>query len=406
MWLLDDDLGQCVQDVVTQGFNAFSSDAEINVVLQPNVDDAVRTALAGGSGPDIVPAGGPAFMLEYAKAGLLHPLDEYATELGWNALFVPWALELGKTDGTLYSLPDSLETLVMWYNETLFEEHGWEVPHTMDELFALAQTIQDAGIVPFANAYGDFPPGHELYVAAFLNHYAGPDKVYEALTGQRPWTDPAFVEAISKLNDMVQKGWVDSSRDLFFTDSFDTVNAMLGNGEAAMSLDGSWADQTQYFGEAAGNTNDFDWFPIPTVDGNEMYVTGIGATWGINANSPHPDAAAEFLTWMFSPEAQATRFLTCNFAVAPVNISADALSGADARSARIYAAYAAAAADGRYGYTTYTFWPPDTETYLYEEIQKVYLGQVTPEQYMQGMQDHFAQELADGVVPPIPPRVS
>jgi raffinose/stachyose/melibiose transport system substrate-binding protein len=404
VWLYDDELSQCVRDVWTTGFNTAERNVEVNVVLQPNVDDAVRTALAAGSGPDIVPAGGPAYVLEYAGADLLLPLDDYATQNGWDQIFVPWALGLGQVDGHLYSLPDSLETLVIWYNKTLFEQNGWQVPQTMDELFTLAQTIQDAGVVPFANAYGDFPPGHELFVAAFLNHYAGPDKVHQALTGQIPWTDPAFVEAITKLNDMVQQGWVDGSVDLMFTDSFDTVNAMLGSGEGAMMLDGSWADLSDYFGEAAGNDNDYDWFPIPTTTGDEMYVTGIGAVWGINKNSDNPDAAAEFLTWMFSPEAQAARYLQCSYAVAPVQISAEALEGADPRNARIYAAYGQAAADGRYGYTTYTFWPPDTEAYLSEEIQKVYLGTVTPEGYMQGMEDRFGPELEANAVPPIPPR--
>jgi raffinose/stachyose/melibiose transport system substrate-binding protein len=404
MWLLDDELGQCVLEVVTEGFNSTSQTAQIKVVLQPNVDDAVRTALAAGSGPDIVPAGGPAFIQEYAKANLLHPLNDYAAQFGWDELFVPWALELGKIDDTLYSLPDSLETMVIWYNKTLFEEKGWQVPKTMDELFTLAQTIDDAGIIPFGNAFGDFPPAHEWFVMVFLNNYAGADKVYEALTGQRAWTDPAFVEAITKLNEMVQNGWVDGSTDLFFTDSFDTVGAMVGAGEAAMTLDGSWADMSTYFGPEAGNENDFDWFPIPTASGEESYVTGIGASWGINANSKHPEAAAEFLTWMFSPAAQNERFNKCGYALAPVHISAEALTQADPRTARIYTSYAEAASAGRYGYTTYTFWPPDTEVYLYEEIQRVYLGELTPEEYMQGMQEHFAKELAEGAVPPIPPR--
>ena len=42
-----------------------------------------------------------------------------------------------------------------------------------------------------------------------------------------------------------------------------------------------------------------------------------------------------------------------------------------------------------YGYTTWTFWPPKSETYLIEEIEKVWAGDMTVEEYLQGLQDIF-----------------
>ena len=34
-----------------------------------------------------------------------------------------------------------------------------------------------------------------------------PDNVYLALTGQKPWTNPEFVDAIELLNTMQENGW-------------------------------------------------------------------------------------------------------------------------------------------------------------------------------------------------------
>ena len=34
------------------------------------------------------------------------PLDEFADQANWKDLFLPWALNLGKVDGKLYSVPD------------------------------------------------------------------------------------------------------------------------------------------------------------------------------------------------------------------------------------------------------------------------------------------------------------
>ena len=63
-----------------------------------------------------------------------------------------------------------------------------------------------------------------------------------------------------------------------------------------------------------------------------------------------------------------------------------------------------AAAAGDIGYTTWTFWPPQSDVYIYEEIEKVWAGTMTTEQYLEGLNDLFQKELADGSVPPIPER--
>lgn len=404
VWLNDDELGQCVKDTVTAGFNAFSQTAEVNVELQPNVNDTLRTALAGGAGPDIIPVDSPAYGQELGKAGLLVPLDDYVTQYNWDQRFVPWALELGNVDGSLYILPDSLETLVIWYNKTVFEENGWQVPQTMDELVALSKTINDAGLIPFSNGFGECLDCMGSLPGAFINHYAGPEKMYEALTGQIPWTDPVFVEAITLLNEMVQNGWFNGGTDRLFTDSFNTAHEMLGSGEAVMYLDGSWFNASDYFGSEAGNTNDYEWFPIPTQDGEEMYMTGVGAAWGINVTSEHPNEAAEYLDWAFSPDAQAERFNNCNFALAPILISSDVFAKADPRTARIYTAYGEAAAKGNYGYANWAFFPAVMGTAFNEDIQKVFLGSMTPEEYVGHMQDLFTEADAEGSLPPLPAR--
>ena len=118
----------CTIENVIDPFNEQSDTAEVTATLQANSWDATRTALAGGAGPDIVTTPGPSFVFELAKAGELLPLDDYVTQLGWDKSFVPWALDLGKVNGKLYSNPDEIETLVLYYNTALFEKKGWKLP--------------------------------------------------------------------------------------------------------------------------------------------------------------------------------------------------------------------------------------------------------------------------------------
>ncbi len=406
MWAEDNEWGECTSSWYTDNYPG--EEIEIQVVLLPQFVDATRTALQGGAGPDIVQTHGPSFMLELAEAGLLVPLDEYAEKYAWADRFAPWALNLGTYEGQLYGLSDELESMVMWYNATLFEQKGWQIPTTMDELFELAQTIEDAGIVPFGPAFAsECPPCLEWYVGVFLNHYAGPDLVYEALTGQRPWTDPAFVEAITKLNEMMQNDWLMGGKDYFFSDTSETAHAMFGAGEIAINFEGTWmqGSMSDFFGPEAGNENDWDWFPIPTTFSEDpFYLIGVGSSWSLNAATENRDAAAEVLDYVFSPATQAGVFEACGKSPAPMAFEADMFANTDPRMARFYESFGQASEAGNVGYTTWSFWPAKTNVYLYEGIALVYDGQLSVEDYLAEMDRIFQGEFAEGAIPPIPAR--
>lgn len=396
----------CVLETVINPFNAANDKIFVDAVAQPNAWDATRTAIAGGGGPDVVNTPGPSFVFELAKAGQLLPLEDFVDTQGWNELFVPWALNLGKVDGKLYSLPDEMESLVLYYNKTLFEEHGWQPPKTTEELMALAQTIADADIIPFSHANAEWRPSNEWFMGEFLNHVAGPQKVYEALTGQRSWDDPDFLAAVNLLNEMQQKGWFMGGLDIYYTATSDERHTALGSGEAAMNIEGTWflGDIDLFFGEAAGNSNEWDWVPVPSSSGEAIYDIGIGGTWSINKNSAHPEAVAEFFSHYFSPETQGKLLSNCGRAPAPVRLQADALTELDPRAAKMFEGLSASSDAGNYGYTTWTFWPPKSDVYIYEEVEKVWSGDITPEDYLAGLQALFTEELAAGDIPPIPER--
>ena len=396
----------CWNDNVVVPFNEQSQTVTLDAVAQSDMWQTTRTALAGGAGPDVIQTPGPSFVYELVQAGQLMPLDDFSATFGWKNSFVDWALSLGSAEGKLYSLPTELETLVLYYNKTLFEQNGWTPPTTIDELWALSQKIQDAGIIPFAHMNAEWRAANEWHVGEFLNHVAGPQKVYDALTGKIQWTDPDFVKAIDLLNDAQQKKWFMGGLDLYYTTTFDDARNALGKGEAAMNIEGTWVASdlnTTYFSAENGG-NEWDWVPVPSTSGKAIFDIGIGSTFSINAKTQHPEAAAEFLTFYFSPEVQTRLLVQCGYAPAPVHLQADAMTGVDPRIARIFEEFAKASDAGDYGYTTWTFWPPKSDVYIYEEIEKVWSGEITSKEYLQGLQDQFSQELAAGEIPPIPKR--
>ena len=82
--------------------------------------------------PDVVSIWGqPSFLDEVLEAGVLAELNEadYA-DYG----FVSGSLDGFKKDGKLYGLPRNTDVAGFYYNQKMFEDNGWKVPTTYDEL--------------------------------------------------------------------------------------------------------------------------------------------------------------------------------------------------------------------------------------------------------------------------------
>lgn len=55
-------------------------------------------------------------------------------------------------DGGMYLVPSGYTVAGIYYNKTIMQENGWQVPGSFEELMALVPQIQAAGYQPFANA--------------------------------------------------------------------------------------------------------------------------------------------------------------------------------------------------------------------------------------------------------------
>jgi raffinose/stachyose/melibiose transport system substrate-binding protein len=387
---------------------AFRGSAEVRLTVKPTeaLSQLTQTALAAGTGPDLVLTAGPAQVAAYAAAGYLLPLEPYSQRYGWEAVLAPWALAASRVDGKLMSLPADYETMIMIYNPATLDEHGWTVPTNRTEFEAICTEAKAKGLMPVAAGSADWQPASEWWVTFALNHHAGPEAVYSALQGQTPWTDPIFVDTIDLLKGYYQQGWWGGSIDAYFTNTFPNLYTALAAGEAVFMITGSWATSeiSPYFGAAAGNDATWDWAPLVSLrDGvpAEVWDLGIGSTISINAKTENPEAAAEYLNFLETdPKRQARGIAEAAMQPAPVQLSeADFPAEVDERLVRLYTRLSTAAT---IGYTTWTFWPQQTDTDLYTNFDKVITGQLSTRDYLAGLDEVFRKELAAGKVPPAP----
>jgi raffinose/stachyose/melibiose transport system substrate-binding protein len=388
--------------------DAYPGPVRVDLTVKPSasIDQLTQTALAAGTGPDLVLTAGPAQVAAYAGADYLLPLESSARRYGWDKILAPWALAASLVNGALVALPASYETMIMLYNPATLHAHGWTVPRDRGAFEAICSEAKAKGLIPVAAGNADWRPASEWWVTMALNHYAGPDAVHQALQGRMPWSDPLFVDAITLLSRYYQAGWWGGGVDDYFTNSFPTMYAALAAGDAVFMITGSWAlsEILPYFGAPAGNDATWDWAPLfPLRDGVPALVwdLGIGETLSINARSHLAEAAAEYLNFLVSePHRQAEGVADVGFQPAPVHLStADFPPSVDERQSRLYSELSNAAT---IGYTTWTFFPQQTDTHSYTYFDKVFTGQLSAADYCAGLDKVFRKELKLGKVPTAP----
>ena len=116
-----------------------------------NYNTILSTALAGGTGPDVMMVRAYGGLENVAIVGYLEPLSTETVPALADFSAPALASESGRTDGTIYAVPFASQTQLVIYNKALFDANGVAEPQTWDELVAASQKLKDAGVIPFAN---------------------------------------------------------------------------------------------------------------------------------------------------------------------------------------------------------------------------------------------------------------
>ncbi|AQW56200.1 ABC transporter substrate-binding protein [Streptomyces violaceusniger] len=371
------------------------------------IDRLIQTALAAGSGPSVIATPGPSsFVSSYWSAGYLADLGPYMRHYGWTDKFAPWALSASQVDGKLVTLPASYETMVFYWNPATLHKLGLAPPKTLEEFENFCSEAKGKGHVPLSAGNADYKGANEWFVGLGLNHGAGPEAVHSALRGETKWTDPVFVDAIDRLASYFKKGWFGGGVDLYFTNNFPTIYQHLASGKAAGMLSGTWdfSNLGSYFGKAAGNDATWDWTTVPSLGKSvpqTVWDLAIGQSIGINTNFRDTAAAADYLNFLTTDlKTIIAGVERMNFEPPPIHISAtDFSTKADPRIVRLYSQLSAAKS---IGYTTWTFFPQQTETYMIDYFENVITGRLSAKAYCEGIESRFSRERAEGRVPAAP----
>lgn len=311
----------------------------------------------------------------YAKQGLLTDMTDVAKERGWDKILSPSIQTTCRYDengimgsGPLYGVTDYGEFVMVYYNKDMFKEYGVEVPTTLDEFNAVAETFLENDITPIALGTLDkWPVTQNFYELALYKADRKFIDDFELLKGDVDFHGPEFTYAAEEFLRQVEKGYYGASASGV---SYDDANAAFVQGKFPMTLTGSWR-----FGTMLSSIEDFEW-GIFVMPGKTLNTGSGGNLWIVPQNAENKDLAFDFIDLTLQPKAQT---IMANEGGIPVN--ADLSKITDPHVKELNAAFNTIVQND--GLAFYPDWPaPGYMDTLGGGLQDLMNGAKTPSEFL------------------------
>ncbi|CAN7756383.1 extracellular solute-binding protein [Paenibacillus sp. LjRoot153] len=254
----------------------------------------LKTQAASKEVPDITVVNPAAQMQPFVDAGLFAPLNDMVEQNGLKATFQEGILNWYTFKNNIYALPDGNNIAVVYYNKDLFKQAGVEVPKTFEEMVEAVKTLKGKGIQPMAIGEKDSWTGSFLFMNVLLRTNGGPGFLQAVVDGKKTFNDPAFTDAVSSFQDLIQAGAFQEGATSF---DYNAGENLFKTGKAAMYFMGSWATGGIETSSVNGKVGVFQ-FPTVKGKGNpDEFMLAPGSAFAISANSKHLKETKDFLNY-------------------------------------------------------------------------------------------------------------
>lgn len=274
------DIPQAFQEQIDR-FNQTSQKAEVEIITYAGAEayeTAIMGQVAGKTAPDIILLDGGKKIQEYAKQGVITPLDDYLGDIKGN--FETGLIEACMYDGKLYGITKDYNTTVLFYQKDMLEDAGLTIPETLEEFKTDVVALTTDSVAGF----GCDPKLNYLYpfAVAMGADFVGTDGTIDGakLTSQE------HKEMLQMFKDMFDNGQATSP----YIANAGWDGELFGNQKVAFLYAGSWVtgviEDTSKAGVAA--------LPKGNTSASMLYTTG----WCITQQCENKEAAAELIRFL------------------------------------------------------------------------------------------------------------
>ncbi|MBC7518570.1 MAG: extracellular solute-binding protein [Microbacteriaceae bacterium] len=222
--------------------------------------------------------------------------------------FIPTVIAALKIEGKSYQVPTSLNYVNgVFYNKEIFAKVGVEVPKTWGSFKTVLAKIKAAKIIPISAGGKDNWPVGLIAIGAAQSLY--PTLAEQQALDKGLWAntvklnDEKNVQVVDRVNTIYQ--YIDPS---FAGVDYSTAQGQFASGQAAMTVDGTWA-ASQFL--ATNPALKMGFFPLPVSDTAADNRLGgkIDFTFVVPSATKHKAAAIKWLDF-FSQKSNYAAFAT------------------------------------------------------------------------------------------------
>ncbi|MCM2996720.1 ABC transporter substrate-binding protein [Paenibacillus rhizosphaerae] len=266
----------------------------------------INVRVDGGNAPDIADFPQPGLLASIAKTGkvvdLTKVLDQEKLKKNYNQSWLDMGTMDGKDGKIMAGIwnRSNVKSLV-WYPKKQFEEAGYKVPETWDEMMALTEQIAKDGdpawTIGIESGAATGWPGTD-WIENIMLRTTTPENYDKWVKGELPFTSPEVKNAFELMSKIwMNKDYVYGGTKSIVTTAFgDAPKPMFENPPKAwFNLTGNFI--TSFFPETAKVDQDYDWFYLPPIDskyGKPVLVAGD--IYAMFNDRPEVRAVMEFFT--------------------------------------------------------------------------------------------------------------
>jgi len=280
---------------VEEKFNSSHDDIQLKISSPNDAMTVLKTRFIREDNPDIIGIGGDFNYSIFVDSEMLMDISDFDglsdvkktyLEIGENLKFVP-------TEG-VYGLPYMSNAAGILYNKDLFEEHGWKIPGTWNELISLCEDIKKAGVLPFYMGYKDTWTCLSPWNSA-ASSLTDADVCKEANKGNTTFSKE-YVTVAEQMKTLLKYGPDDP-----FAYSYNDACTAFARGESAMFMIGNYAVPQIKSVNPDINVDSFVYPAADTEDGN-LLTSGIDLQFCVMKDCENKEEVYEVLRFLMEDE--------------------------------------------------------------------------------------------------------
>lgn len=291
-----------------EAIKAFEETSGIDIQYEGSkeFEATISIRVDGGSAPDIADFPQPGLLNTFVKSGKVLDISKFMDveklKANYNQSWLDMATMEGPSGNIMAGVwaRSSVKSLV-WYPKKAFDEAGYTVPQTWDEMLALTEQIAKDGDPAWAiGIESGAATGWAAtdWIEDIMLRTTTPENYDKWVKGELPFTDDVVKNAVKKMSDIwLNKDYVYGGTKSIVTTAFGDAPKVMFEEQPKAWMHRQASFITSFFPQNLKSGEDYDWFYLPPIDpqyGSPVLVAGD--IYAMFNDRPEVRAVMEFFT--------------------------------------------------------------------------------------------------------------